>query len=160
MILETMRSIYDIERGNPTYKLLLLESVIRIWRSLYSLFPKQDGLGTDQVKVLKERRMKIMLHYIWQNYTQPLSIPEIAAAASISKSECFRCFSELSNLSPIEYLNQFRLLQASRLLTTTDKSISDICYETGFNSTSYFSKKFSEQYGMSPKAYRNTNQKH
>ena len=78
----------------------------------------------------------------------------VAASASISKSECFRCFSELSKTTPIEYINQFRLLQAAQALSNSGKSISDICYATGFNNTSYFSKRFKEQYGMSPKAYR------
>lgn len=86
-----------------------------------------------------------------------MTITEIASAANISKSECFRCFSELSRTTPIEYVNQFRLFQASQMLITSKESVSDICYQTGFNSTSYFSKKFKEQYRMSPKEYRAQN---
>ncbi|WP_028527511.1 helix-turn-helix transcriptional regulator [Ruminococcus gauvreauii] len=98
--------------------------------------------------------MKNMLDYIHQNYSQPITIQDVSASANISKSECFRCFSELSKITPVEYINKFRLLQASQLLLTTDKSMVDICYTTGFNNTSYFSKKFKEQYGVTPKAYR------
>lgn len=65
--------------------------------------------------------------------------------------------SELSRMTPIEYVNQFRLLQAAQLLTSTKNSISDICYSTGFNNTSYFTKKFKEQYKATPRSYRTQN---
>ena len=156
-ILETMRKMYYIERSYPAYDLFLLESVLGIWRNLLSLFPKRGQKPTDDGKLLREVRMKAMLSYIWDHYAQPLTVHEIANAANISKSECFRCFSELSKTTPIEYINQYRLFQAAQALSSTGKSISDICYMTGFNNTSYFSKKFREQYGISPKAYRAQN---
>ena len=57
-------------------------------------------------------------------------------------------------LCPIEYVNQYRLTQAAQLLRTTAQSVSDICYLTGFNSSSYFTKKFKDYYKMTPKEYR------
>ena len=153
-ILERMRKMYYTESSHASYDLFLLESILGIWRNLLSLFPKQAQAAEDEGKLLREVRMKAMLSFIWDHYPQPLTIQDIAASASISKSECFRCFSELSKTTPIEYINQFRLLQAAQALSNSGKSISDICYATGFNNTSYFSKRFKEQYGMSPKAYR------
>lgn len=154
VILELMKKIYYTESTHAAYELFLLENVIGIWRNLLSILPKAFLDNKDDSRFLQEQRMKTMLNYIRQNYAQPISISEIAGAANISKSECFRCFSKLSKTTPIEYVNQFRLFEASQLLITTEKSISDICYLTGFNNTSYFSKKFKEQYKLSPKAYR------
>jgi AraC-like DNA-binding protein len=153
-ILEFMKNMYYTESTHVTYELFLLEHLIGIWRNLLAILPKPAADTDDSSKLLREQRMKDMLDYIHQNYTQPLVIQDIAAAANVSKSECFRCFSELSKMTPVEYVNKFRLLQASQLLLTTEKSMADICYTTGFNNTSYFSKKFKEQYGMSPKAYK------
>ncbi len=153
-ILESMKRMYYTDSAHFTYELVLLESLISIWRNLISIFPQHGRDTKDSSKALREQRMKVMLDYIWKNYTQPVTIQDIASAASVSKSECFRCFAELSKVSPMEYINQYRLQQAANLLVLTSKSISDICYSAGFNSSSYFSKKFNEQYGMSPKAYR------
>ena len=157
-ILEAMRKMYYMERSYPAYDIFLLEHILEIWRNLLSLFPASRRGSTDEGQKLREQRMKAMLSYMWEHYAQPITIQDIAASANISKSECFRCFSELSKTTPIEYINQFRLLQAAQALTSTNKSISDICYMTGFNNTSYFTKKFREQYGMTPKAYRAQNQ--
>lgn len=157
-ILESMRKMYYMDASYPAYDLFLLEHILGIWRNLFALFPASQQGGADAGERLRDQRMKAMLSYIWEHYTQPITIQDIAASANISKSECFRCFSELSKTTPIEYINQFRLLQAAQALTSTNKSISDICYMTGFNNTSYFTKKFREQYGMTPKAYRAQNQ--
>lgn len=157
-ILEAMRKMYYMENSYPAYDIFLVEQFLGIWRNLLSLFPASRQGGADAGESLRDQRMKAMLSYIWEHYTQPITIQDIAASANISKSECFRCFSELSKTTPIEYINQFRLLQAAQALTSTNKSISDICYMTGFNNTSYFTKKFREQYGMTPKAYRAQNQ--
>lgn len=157
-ILEAMRKMYYMENSYPAYDIFLVEQFLGIWRNLLSLFPASRQGGADAGESLRDQRMKAMLSYIWEHYTQPITIQDIAASANISKSECFRCFSELSKTTPIEYVNQFRLLQAAQALTSTNKSISDICYMTGFNNTSYFTKKFREQYGMTPKAYRAQNQ--
>ena len=95
-----------------------------------------------------------MLDYIHENFSQPITISQIAASASISRSECFRCFSDMSHITPMEYLNQYRMFEATRQLTTTNKPITDICYAVGFNSTSYFSKEFKKIYQMTPREYR------
>jgi len=66
---------------------------------------------------------------------------------------------KITDLTPEEYAALMdSVYQAAQALTSTNKSISDICYMTGFNNTSYFTKKFREQYGMTPKAYRAQNQ--
>ena len=153
-ILDTLRKMYYAESSQAAYDLFLLESILCIWRNLFPLFPKQEIKTEDEGLLLREIRMKTMLSYIWEHYTMPITIEDLANSANISKSECFRCFSELSKTTPMEYINQFRLLQAAQLLSSSGKSISDICYMTGFNNTSYFSKKFKEQYDMTPRAYR------
>lgn len=154
VILESLKRMYYTESSHYGYELFLMENLLAIWRNLIMIFPK-DSEGTyDNGKVLREKRMKDMLGYIKKNYPNAITITDIAASANISKSECFRCFAELSQLSPIEYVNQYRLTQAAQLLRTTAQSVSDICYLTGFNSSSYFTKKFKDYYKMTPKEYR------
>lgn len=153
-ILETLRRMYYTENSNTAYELFLLQNLLKIWRGLLSLFPKLVSEEINSYRLLREQRMRNMLEYIHNNYAQPLSIAEIAASASISKSECFRCFADMSHISPTEYVNQYRMFEATRQLTTTSLPITDICYAVGFNSTSYFSKEFKKMYQMTPREYR------
>ncbi|WP_051643244.1 AraC family transcriptional regulator [Agathobaculum desmolans] len=160
VILESLKRLYYTESSHYGYELFLTENLLAIWRNLITIFPKNSRHSYDNGKLLREQRMKDMLEYIKKNYPNAISMTDIAASANISKSECFRCFAEMSQLTPIEYVNQYRLTQAALLLRTTTQSISDICYLTGFNSSSYFTKKFKNHYKMTPRAYRNQHMVH
>ena len=103
-------------------------------------------------------RIKQMLGYIHEHYAEPLTVSQIAAASAISESECYRCFRKVLDTSPIDYLLQYRIRAAAGLLSGSDKSISDICFATGFNSPSYFAKVFRQELLMSPRRYRATHQ--
>ena len=92
--------------------------------------------------------------YIHEHYKEKITIEDIAAQMNISRSECFRCFKRLTNKRPIEYINEYRLLKASQLLSESEKSIFKIYTECGFESASYFGRKFKEVYGIAPVKYR------
>lgn len=153
-ILDSLRKMHDAESTQAAYDLFFLEHFIRIIRNLIALFPRSLESSEDSSKLFRKERMKDMIDYIHQNYAQSITIQDIASAANISKSECYRCFSEFSEMTPTDYINKFRLQQAAKLLITSDHSMADICYMTGFNNTSYFAKKFKEHYKISPTAYR------
>jgi len=156
-VLNNLKQMYSAESNHPAHELFALEKLIGIWRNLLAVFPPNPTTEEDSNKLLRETRIKVILHYIQQNYTKQITVQDMAAAANISKSECFRCFSLLSRMTPVEYLNQVRLIHAAQLLASTETNIVDICYMSGFNNASYFSQRFREEYGMSPKAYRALN---
>ena len=95
-----------------------------------------------------------MIQYIQDHYREPISLEEIAASASISESELFRCFHTVIGTTPASYLKQYRLQQAARLLLTTDWKIMEIGQHCCFQEMSYFAKAFRRAYGRSPSAYR------
>jgi AraC-like DNA-binding protein/mannose-6-phosphate isomerase-like protein (cupin superfamily) len=113
---------------------------------------------TDLVQNKDSARIKQMLGYIHAHYAEPLTVSQIAAASSISESECYRCFRKVLDTSPIDYLLQYRIRAAAGLLSGSDMSVSDICFATGFNSPSYFAKVFRQELLMSPRSYRATHQ--
>ena len=100
-----------------------------------------------------------MLTFIRQNYREKLSLEDIARSASISKSECLRCFRTSIDRSPFEYLQDYRIEIAERLLRSTDDSVLDIALQTGFSNSAYFGKIFREVHGISPGVYRKRYQK-
>lgn len=154
-IYEIMRRLYSAtDHTAQGSELLLLGSLLEIWHLLLVLLPPSQAASTFAEQNTKEQRMKRMLSFIHENYARPLSVADIANAAAVSSSECFRCFSEYSYGSPAEYINRYRLSQAARKLAKTNLSITDICYDVGFNSTSYFAKEFKKHYQRTPKEYR------
>ena len=79
---------------------------------------------------------------------------DLSISASISKSECSRCFKLSMNTTPYKYLTEYRLSKAAQLLKKTNEPIGNIAAAVGFPQMSHFGKCFKEKMGCSPKAYR------
>ncbi|MCI8598406.1 MAG: AraC family transcriptional regulator [Lachnospiraceae bacterium] len=99
-------------------------------------------------------RIKTMLQYIHEHYSEEITTSQIAGSAMISSSECLRCFRSTIGTTPIQYVKQYRILQAAKLLTSTTQKIIDIGTLCGFQEMSYFAKSFKEQMGSTPSEYR------
>lgn len=102
----------------------------------------------------QNERMKTMLQFIQQNFREIVTVGQIASSASVSESECMRCFRQTIGMSPIAYLKSYRLQCAAELLRTTDDSVSMIGEQCGFGEMSYFSRAFRGVYGDTPSQYR------
>lgn len=110
-------------------------------------------------KALRDaERMKRMLRYIQEHYSEQLSTAKIAQSAAISESECLRCFRSVIGMPPIQYVNQFRIQNAAELLVSTNQKIADIGALCGFQETSYFTKTFRKLKGCTPSEYRQQHQ--
>ena len=79
-----------------------------------------------------------------------LSVEELGEQMGLSRVQLYRKVKALTNYSPVELLRITRLKKASSLLAATDKTISEITYEVGFTSPSYFTKCYKEYFGESP----------
>ena len=94
--------------------------------------------------------------YIHKNYSYPLTIPEVAGFAGVTRSQLFRIFKQTLGVSPQEYLIRIRLQNAVRLMRTTDLSVTEILYSCGFNDPSHFSRQFKLRYGVTPSEHLKT----
>lgn len=83
----------------------------------------------------------------------------IADALHISVRSLYRRLKELNLPSPKDYVKEWKMNNAARLLQTSNMSVQEIIYECGFNNRAHFYKEFSKRYGMTPKEFRNQNQK-
>ncbi len=93
--------------------------------------------------------------YIARNYAYDISVDDIAHFVNISRSHLFRIFKEQLGVSIQQYLMNIRISTAADMLSTTDYSIQEICFSSGFKDCNYFSKVFMKQKGLSPTQYRN-----
>lgn len=114
-----------------------------------------DISTADQKKISRHNeRLKIMLTYIKEHFSENITVQKIADSAAISESECLRCFRTVLGSTPIAYLKKYRLQHATELLDSTELKISYIGQQCGFSEMSYFSKSFKEVYQCTPSEYR------
>jgi AraC family transcriptional regulator len=91
---------------------------------------------------------------IWKDYSEPLSLSEIAKSAILSRFHFSRVFREATGVSPGRYLSAVRIYQAKRLLATTRLSVTDISLAVGYNSLGSFTNHFTDSVGASPSRFR------
>ncbi|HXC76140.1 MAG TPA: helix-turn-helix transcriptional regulator [Candidatus Acidoferrum sp.] len=87
-------------------------------------------------------------------YAGRLDIRALASVASVSEAHFVRTFRATFGETPHRYLQRRRVERAMFLLRESDRSVTDICFEVGFNSLGTFSRTFHEIVGATPIAYR------
>lgn len=95
-----------------------------------------------------------IIEYVAFHYTEPISLKSIAQHLGISQSYVSRLFSEKVNGGFKQYLNLLRIEKAKTLLNTTDLSICEIMYESGFSDQCTFNRVFLQRENCSPRTYR------
>ncbi len=99
-------------------------------------------------------KLKKVFHLIETSYNQPLTLEELASTADLSPKYFCRFFQNMTNKSPISYLNYYRIECAcTKLINDNEASITDIAYDCGFNDLSYFIKTFRKYKGTTPNKY-------
>jgi transcriptional regulator GlxA family with amidase domain len=109
------------------------------------LTPKQ----ADVPRIL-QTAVKIMQ----DNIEEPIRIPELAIMVNLSQRKLERLFNKYFKCTAVAFYRVLRLQQARELLAQTDMSVLDICIACGFTSSSYFSKSYTTQFGISPREHR------
>jgi len=116
-----------------------------------SVYSSQDAVKMTQIRPA--------IDFIDLHYDRPLTLADIAKAAHLSVSRLAHLFKEQMQITIIDYLTSVRIDHARRLLLTTDKSCSIICFEVGYNNQSYFTRIFKEAVGMTPRQFRENNKR-
>lgn len=140
-------------------KELKKSSDIKLLSLLYSFLALLvEASGTtadpDTGETRKEQYVKKAIDYIKINYTQKISINEVACGIGIDRSYLFSLFKEFLNMSPQEFLIKFRMDKACELMKNNSLSIGEISRSIGYEDQLLFSKTFKRLRGLSPKEYR------
>ena len=110
----------------------------------------------DRLSSEAQRLVRKAMAYVHQKYLEPLTRHDLARYMGMSDDYLTYCFRQELGITPIAYLNRYRVIQAKRLLKETSKSITEIALDVGFSDSGYFSRVFRKEVGMSPDAYRRT----
>ncbi|ADL52800.1 helix-turn-helix domain-containing protein [Clostridium cellulovorans] len=94
------------------------------------------------------------ISYIENHFKEQITLTELAEKANISIRHFNRIFNKTYKTTPMNYIMKLRMQHASLLLKESKLSISDIAFESGFNDSNYFTRKFRKHFGVTPKEYR------
>jgi CheY-like chemotaxis protein len=103
-----------------------------------------------------KRLVRLAMVYLHNNYSEPISRREMAKHIGITEDHLTFCFRQELGITPILYLQRYRINQAKRLLKESHQSITDIAFKVGFSDSGYFSRIFRRETGMSPEKFRQT----
>lgn len=152
-IIDLVYRVYEADRKkDPTLALLIESTCFEIWKLLFDHRP-EAGRKT----VMESSRMtclKQMLGYIQQNFSERITLADIAASGHVSVSTCNTIFNDLIHQAPVRYLLSYRLDRAAEYLGSTDLPVTEIASRCGIPGVSYFAEVFHRQYGMTPTAFR------
>jgi AraC-like DNA-binding protein len=100
------------------------------------------------------QRINIVYNHIEKHYHKKISLADIAAQLNMSEEYFSRFFSKTMKKSFFEFLNEYKINRACKLLIETDKQIREICYASGFESIPFFYRQFKKFKNCQPKNYR------
>ncbi|MDO6435439.1 AraC family transcriptional regulator [Flavitalea sp. BT771] len=150
-----MKKIIDLPSMTPA------ETIIEVLQILHTLSMSHDyfllsspGFTNTSVSDEESSRMNKVYDYIVQNFKRDLTLDEVAAIAYLSPSAFCRYFKKFTRKTLSEFLIDFRIGYACKLLQGNNMGISQISGEAGFNNVSYFNRKFKAIKGKTPMEYQ------
>jgi len=134
---------------------MMLDSVslaltVRMLRTWSRLTECSDLLTSGLAPWQQKRTIEVLQ----SRYADDLSIADLAAEARLSPFHFIRSFKRSVGVPPHQYLTKIRLERACVLLETTNLAITDVAFETGYQSPAHFARLFRRHYGLTPTAYR------
>jgi AraC-like DNA-binding protein len=99
-------------------------------------------------------RLDPLFRYLDEHYAEPVSLADAARVVGMSKSHFIHYMKEITGMSFVSYLNQFRVAKAQMLMANSNKSLAEISHEVGFCDQSYFGQVFRKLLHTTPHQYR------
>lgn len=153
-ILDELTQIWELsQHPSSAYEMELQWRLTHIWMLLWNHL-SHEVTQTDSAASRHTARLKNILMYIQEHYTEKITLADIAATANICQSECCRFFKKHMNESLFDYLLSYRIEKSLPLLTDEQLSITEVSSRCGFSSASYYTKVFRERMGCTPSAYQ------
>lgn len=108
-----------------------------------------------QTEIKDNDRINVVFNHVKANFKEDISLEVIADMVSMTVPSFCRYFKKITNKTFVQFVNEYRLVHASKLLAEQTMNITEVCYESGFNNFSHFNKSFKAFTGQNPSEYRN-----
>ncbi|MGF9699085.1 AraC family transcriptional regulator [Paenibacillus sp. MABNR03] len=135
----------------PYYEVNVASALLNMWKLLIT---NGYSLEHDPSEMNRNKRMKDMLQWIHLNYSDPIKLEDIARTGQLSRSETCRYFKQMLRTTPMQYVMDYRIQKSIELLQLSERNITEIAYDVGFNSTSYYINQFRKTMNVTPLQFR------
>lgn len=154
VIVLTARSLdeSEIERLNRGVAAIMTKGLFRSQETVKQIqkaLEHQRALGTPT-----QRLVRRAMGFMHAHYDEPLTREQIAAHVNISPDYLTDCFRQEMSVTPMVYLNRYRLRHARELLENSDLKITQIALAVGFGESAHFTRMFQREVGVTPRAWR------
>lgn len=153
-VLSLMREMMAAQEKASDVELVNSYLIQKIWHILYQNTDVEHMGKKENYSASSQARLQLMMQYIHQDFAYNISLSNIADQAKVSKSTALNLFQRYLGISPVTYLINYRLQEAAKLLASTEKKVTVISKDTGFDSVDYFCKAFKKYYKLTPTEYR------
>ncbi|EHI96826.1 transcriptional regulator, AraC family [Clostridium sp. DL-VIII] len=145
----------EFQEKKEGYELVLRGLSYQILATLLRKYTKAvpDKSELD-MQYRKLNQIKPAITYMEVHMAEKITLEELSKVTHLSPNHFSRVFRTVSGLSPMEFLNRMRVQKAAQLLLNTDKTITEIAMNTGFNDGNYFSRSFKKYRGETPSEFR------
>jgi AraC-like DNA-binding protein len=147
---EALKKVLQCDKKSSLYKQIVFLSVIEIFTALMPRLEPCNFRDRHQ----NNQNVKEILQFLSEHYAEHFSLNDIAEHVHLHPNYICALFRDYTDHSVFQHLIQLRIEAAEIDLKTTSLSIGEIASRCGFESASFFSKKFKELIGLSPKEYR------
>lgn len=148
------KDIVEMHEASP------LDKLCRFLKILEELAVTQDyrilnaGKYYLQTQIEDNERINIIFNYVKDHFREAITLEEVADLAHMKVPSFCRYFKKITNKTFTRFVNEYRITHALKLLAEQPLSITEVCFESGFNNFSYFNKTFKEYIQKSPSQYR------
>lgn len=141
-----------IKHPNPDEDIFLFTNLVELLNTCCNLYAKKENNANNQNI---PATLQTAVHFIKKEYSENIQISDIAAASNCSSSYLFRLFKKHIGKSPYDYLTEYRLFAAEKLLKNGN-TVTDAAIMSGFCDSSVFIKCFKKAFGITPLKYKKT----
>lgn len=145
--------IENLEKDKGFWRIINLCTCLTILAETEDYQP----VSTQEVKALNQRdskRIERIFHYTMQNFKEPIQLSAIASIASMTVPAFCNYFKKRTKKTYIDFVNEVRIGYACKQLLTSEMSVLEICFESGFNTVANFNRQFLKIKKLTPSAYR------
>lgn len=145
-------AVQEQELKNPGWKAIQQSLFTHIIVNIYRYYKQTQTIPSAHDKT--NGRIIHVIEYILAHFTEEISMPSLIEISELRKTQFYESFSQITGITPNHFIHRLRIQHAIELLCNTKKSITEIAFESGFISLSYFNKIFKQFQNTSPSVYR------
>ncbi len=156
---ETKRSIgkkvEELKEKDPFNRLISLLEIFKMLEQTdnYTILNAQGFILETELQ--DNDRINVIFNFVKEEFQRAISLEEISNKVNMTTPAFCRYFKKITGKTFTQFVNEYRLAHAAKLLHEKQISITDVCFESGFNNFSHFNKQFKKYTGKSPSTYRN-----